>query len=61
MVELRVEPYDPDLSFRWEVRRVGKMKNGRTPGGYGKWKMRNGKWKMENGKYDVDNDSRNRD
>ncbi|KAK9118068.1 hypothetical protein Scep_016161 [Stephania cephalantha] len=29
--ELRVEPYELDLSLRWEVRRVGK------------WKMANGK------------------
>ncbi|KAK9133340.1 hypothetical protein Scep_012868 [Stephania cephalantha] len=26
MVELRVEPYDPDRSLRWEVRRVGEIK-----------------------------------
>ncbi|KAK9121402.1 hypothetical protein Syun_019019 [Stephania yunnanensis] len=41
MVELRVEPYDPDLSLRWEVRRVGKWKieDERTPIGFKRMKL----------------------
>ncbi|KAK9150564.1 hypothetical protein Syun_008873 [Stephania yunnanensis] len=41
MVELRVEPYDPDLSLRWEVRRVEN----------GKWKMFLSHIRFEVGRY----------